>query len=111
MTEFDGYFVDAFDTLLEQFEEDIVYHPRFGQCRRMKAIVDRSPPSTWIAGEVVTPSLTVRVHNDKTTGITHEEIDILDKVEVATKARGKVTRQTFQRVENADGEVTEIAVI
>lgn len=116
MTEFDGYFVDAFDCLGIEFGETVVYHPRNGESRTItNAIVNRDPPEAWdIAGNTITPVITVRVQNQNDgtiIGILHSEIDDGDQIEVAIKAKDTPTRRTFKVVLNSDGQVTEIAVI
>jgi len=112
MTEFDEAFFDGFDDLLITFGEQVVYHPRCGGTQRpMDAIVDREPGEMYIAGEVVVPRLTIRVHNDSACGINHNEIDNGDKVEVRIKPDAPPTLQTFQVVQNSDGGVIDIAVL
>ncbi len=115
MTQFDEYFVDAFEVLGTEFGEKIVYHPRCGKPRTIEdAIVDRRPPEQWdAAGSAVTPLLTISVQNqndDEVTGITHEEIDDGDEVLVAIRAKGKPERRLMTKVESSDGQVTVIAV-
>jgi hypothetical protein len=112
MTVFDSYFSDAFDVLGHEFGETVIYYPRCGPPRTIaNAIVDRDPPTQWTAaGEAITPDLTIRVQNDATTGISHDEIDHGDEVSVAVVAKGQRERRTFMNVQNSDGQVTQIAV-
>ena len=110
MTQFDEYFVDAFDMLELEFGETVTYYPRAGGSRTMTAIVDRSPPEVWTPAGAITPSLTIRVQNDASIGISHDEIDAGDQVLVAVVAKGTPERRTFMSTLNSDGQVTEIAV-
>lgn len=115
MTQFDEYFSDAFECLGIEAGETIVYIPRKGPQRTItNAIVDRDPPTSWnAAGEAITPLLTIRVQNQNDSsvvGITHEEIDAGDQVSVAVIAKGQRERRMFMKVNNSDGQVTEIAV-
>lgn len=110
-TEFEDLFFDGFDDLLCLMGEQVVYHPRCGSPRYVDAIVDRNPGEVLVNGEIVAPSLTVRVHNDRDCGIDHNEIDNGDQVAVSLRPRGKLKRQTFSVVENSDGGVTDIAVL
>ena len=112
MTEFDEFFEDGFEDLLLTFGEQVTYLPRgcADKMREICAIVDRSPGGVFIDGEIVVPTLTVRVHNDCVYGIDHNEIDNGDQVLVSIIPHGKQTPQTFSVVENSDGGVTDIAV-
>lgn len=59
----------------DEFAESIIYRPRGGGTRTIKAIVDRDPPSYWSTGEVVSPSFRIQVKNSCTTGIASHELD------------------------------------
>ena len=110
-TEFEVLFEDGFDDLLLTVGEQVTYVKRDGECRRtIDAIVDRSPGEVWVAGEIMTPTLVVRVHNDETCGISHAEIDAGDRVVVELRRGAYPSVRAFVLVENSDGGVTDIAV-
>ncbi len=70
-------------TDLGRFGEWIVYRPRNGRARRVRAMVERGPP-TQIEEEqrLIGDSTTIEVYNDRTSGIAFDEIDTGgDKIE------------------------------
>ena len=79
-TAFDSLFASVgFPVILAQYGEAIFYHSsRTGKAREIQAIVNREPPSLYVAGNVVSPRFTIRVHNDATTGISSEECNLGD---------------------------------
>ena len=77
-TAFDALFASAgFPVLLTQFGETIFYYSsRTGRSREIQAIVNREPPSMYVAGNVVSPKFAIRVLNDSTSGISSEEVNL-----------------------------------
>ena len=77
-TAFDALFASAgFPVLLGQFGETIYYYSsRTGRAREIQAIVNREPPSMYVAGNVVSPRFAIRVLNDATSGISSEEVNL-----------------------------------
>jgi hypothetical protein len=112
-TEFDNMMADGFDDLLALYGETIVYRNKAGVARPITGIVDRAPAEVFnAAGDLVlSPELTIRVHNDSTLGITATELNTGgDKVDVAVKTGADRTTRSLVLLLNSDGGVTEIAV-
>jgi hypothetical protein len=79
-TEFDSLFGSVgFPVLLELHGEWVVYESTPGKAsgdRRIRAIVDRNPPTSWDAAENVSlPEVVVRFHNHPRLGVRSESID------------------------------------
>jgi len=78
MTLRDQIKADATRTFLitDDFAEEVIYYPRGGGARKIKAIVDRSPPSFYDSeGGVVAISFMIIVANNSVTGISAKELD------------------------------------
>lgn len=79
-TEFESLFGSAgFPALLDMHGEWVVYEFAPGnpsQDRRIKAIVDRNPPTPWGAVDgIQLPEIVVRFHNHPTKGVLSQKID------------------------------------
>ena len=77
---FDSLFASAgFPVLLAQYGESVFYYSsQTGSAREITAIVNREPPSLYVAGNVVSPRFTIRCLNDSTTGISSKEVNLGD---------------------------------
>lgn len=114
MTVFDDHFADAgFPMLLEQFGESITYCPHRGAVRSIDAIVDREPAAVLdAAGNAVLPTLTVRVYNSTTSGISSAEINVgRDELMLPLKVNDSGThRFSVMTLVSQDAGVTHLAV-
>lgn len=95
----------------EDFAESILYVPRCGKLRTINAIVDREPGQILLDGDIVVPNMIISVHNHRTTGIDHRDIDAGDKVRVAIKPKGDATDHTFRVVQQSDEGMLDIAIL
>ncbi len=110
VTEFEGYFADAFDDLNRLMGESLIYRPRSGGARNLNGIVNRDPPQVFISSELVQPTLMISVHHDSTSGIVYSEIDAGDKIDVAVKPGATPETRLITKVESSDGGVTVLVV-
>lgn len=88
----------------DEFAESVVYKPRSGGARTIKAIVDRDPPAIYdAAGNVVLPAFRLTVRNSCTLGISSKELDtggdaveLVRKLNEAIPATFSVMRMAYQ---------------
>ncbi len=110
---FDRMFKQSgFPVLLQQNGEPVVYRPRAGGRRTIKAIIQRDPPAIYnAAGEVVLPEFILRVQQCSKTGIMPSEIDAGDSFELLSDF-GDVAKTTYSvmKIVSQDGGVLTLAL-
>lgn len=93
----------------DEFAESVTYLPRSGGSRTILAVVDREPPTLLdSAGNVISLSFVVYVHNDATTGISSSEVNTGgDKVQLHAKLGDAAVRTVsiVQMIDNDFGMV------
>lgn len=113
-TAFDAAFIESgFSMLIEQFGESITYAPHNGAVRVIDAIVEREPGAVLdAAGNAVLPSLTVRVYNSTTEGISSAELNVgKDELILPLKVNDSGThRFSVMTLVSQDAGVTHLAV-
>jgi hypothetical protein len=98
---------------LNDFAEIVVYYPRGGGARQIRAIVNRDPPSFYDStGAVVAVSFMIYVANDSTTGIAGTEIDTGgDRVAVARREGAvNLNQRVIWQVMNQDLAMMQLAL-
>lgn len=99
--------------LQEHFGESVVYLPRGGGRRTIKAIIRRSPPAIFdAAGNVVLPGFIVRVADDCQRGIRGSEVDTGgDRIELQKRDGDTVTIvASVMQLMSQDSGVTVLAL-
>ena len=89
----------------DEFAEQIVYFPRAGGQKTIKAIVDREPVGFYdAAGQVVLPAYVVTIANNSDVGIEFDDIDRGgDEVELVDKfGEAERKRLTVIHVQDRD---------
>lgn len=97
----------------DDFAEEIVYYPRGGGARRIKAVVNRDPPQFYDAsGAVVAVSFIVYVSNSLTDGISTTEIDTGgDRISVNRREGETIlNRRVIWSVMNQDTAMVQLAL-
>lgn len=98
---------------LDDFAEVVVYYPRGGGARQIRAIVNRDPPSFYDStGAVVAVSFMIYVANDSTTGIAATEIDTGgDRIAVARREGNvNLNQRVIWSVINQDIAMIQLAL-
>ncbi len=97
---------------LEGWGETVVYRPRGGVPRPVRALVDRSPPAIPVGGmEHVTPQLVVTLEADAVRGVLPAELDTGgDLVEVALRKGGAPEARPITKLLHGEDGATCVAV-
>lgn len=79
---------------LADFGEDVIYYPRVGLPRKIKALVDRNVPVQASADGPLSAAMLITVANSSLTGIATTEVDGrgADQVEVAPRIGAEAKR-------------------
>jgi hypothetical protein len=95
---------DMKNVFLPDFGEDVVYTPRNGAPRTIKAIVRRNPPAyVGSNGQPVAPIAEIEVANSATTGISSAELDTGgDAVTVAPRIGGTARAMPVHLPQNGE---------
>lgn len=107
MPTFTDSFAAALPLLFAQLSEAVVYKPRDGRPRTIRAIVNRKPPESVNGADAPTFSFSVKVFADMQTttygGIEVTEVDTGgDKIEVAPRRGGTVSDRQIAVVLECD---------
>jgi hypothetical protein len=97
----------------DEFAETVTYLPRDGGSRTILAVVDREPPALMDeAGNVISLTYVIYVKNDKTDGISGEEVDTGgDRVEIIWRLNKIFKKQcSIVKVQNHDHGMLQIAL-
>jgi len=95
---------------LSDFGEAVVYRPRAGQPRPIRALVDRSPPAPVAeAPGALAPRIRLVVRNDDRLGVSSREVDTGgDRVEVAVRLGRAPESLAVVRVAAQDAGLVEL---
>lgn len=113
MTHFDEIFAEAaFETHLDLFGEWILYRPKDGPPRTIRAIVNRNPPQPLgAASEQHTQRIEIEARNRTPDGVESRDIDRGgDKVDLSGIKGGLVTTWNVNQLLSDRGGITKFEV-
>lgn len=96
---------------VDDFAEEVIYHPGNGSARNIKAVVIRESQSQMAEIDgVVLPYTVIHVANNATTGISSDELDEgQDQIEFAVRHGQTPQRRTIMELLNQDEGMLELS--
>jgi hypothetical protein len=96
--------------LLSHFAETVVYYPFSGEPRTIEAIIEREQVQLNPEdGDILTPVFMVHVLNDRTRGVSSDELNVGgDKIELSVRVGDKPTLRTVMRLMGHAGSMIDL---
>lgn len=100
----------AVPMLLSQFAESVVYYPFSGEPRPIEAIMEREQVQLNPEdGDTLTPVFIVHVYNNRTTGISSDELNVGgDRIELSVRVGDAPTLRTVMRLLGHNGAMIDL---